>query len=541
MKMKSKNITVAVALIAASLSPLFSADARPARATKGAKYVFFFLGDGMANVQIQGAEAYLTHLNGGTPDSATDLMKNENILNMRKLPTTGMCTTFADTRFITGSAAAGTAFACGVKTDIGVIGRNTAKDISYKSIAELAQAQGKKIGIISSVSLPHATPAAYYANVNKRSSYNEIGLQASQSGFDFFGGGHFRYLDDTNNTAGVVLRDAFANAGYTFIYDREEIMAQDNQSKIICSVETSYDSDATPYAIDRPTNNVSLAEMTRTAIQCLDDDSDGFFIMVEGGKIDWAGHANDAVANILDTLAFDDAVGEALDFYAQHPNETLIVVNGDHETGGMTLGFKANKYEMAFDVLDGQMKSYDRFVAENLNPYKTNYFETAGLPYTYVKYAGYQCTSGWDEATMNVDQSLKDIVEANFGLVWTNLSGYQQDQLEAAFDRTMANVKDTTKTGYDLSGSDKDVDYLTYGGYEAFSVTLTHILNYEAGIVWTSSSHTGVPVPVMAIGFDAWRFNGFYDNTDIAKKLGKAMRTPALPVEDPARSGAINY
>lgn len=521
-----KNMILSAAVTAAVAIPAFDAEARPSRAANGAKYVFFFLGDGMASVNMQAAEAYMTHLNGGDADNAADLLNSDNILFMNKLPVQGMSTTFADTRFITGSAAAATAFACGAKTSIRTIGRDSSKtNLNYKSVAELAHEQGKSVGIISSVSLPHATPAGYYANVADRGDYCEIGYQASQSGFEFFGGGRFRKLDKTDNQAGVVLSNAFINAGYKTVNTIADALNEPLSQKVICSVPTSYDSDAMPYAIDRPAENFSLAEVTACAIQRLQNDPQGFFIMVEGGKIDWAGHANDAVANLEDMIAFDEAVAEAIAFYNAHPRETLIVVTGDHETGGMVLGYVGNKYGTDFSVLEGQIKSYDRFIAEDLAPYKTTYYANASIT---------DPAAQWDAEAMNIDQDLKVLIEANFGLVWTNLAAAQQEELEAAFDRTMSGVKaDARFSGYDLDGV-TDVDYVTYGGYEPFTITLCHMMNKEAGIVWTSTSHTGVPVPVLAAGFDAWRFNGFYDNTDIAKKIVKAMRLPvALPVSEP--------
>jgi alkaline phosphatase len=488
---------------------------------KGPKYVFLLVGDGMASVQSQAAEAYLTYLNGGSEDNASDLMESQNILNMNKLPIMGMATTYADTRFITDSAAAATAFACGVKTESGVIGRNTNKDTSYKSIAELAQEQGKAIGIISSVSLPHATPAAFYANVNSRNNYAEIGYQASQSGFDFFGGGWFRKLTSTDNAAGVEVGQALEDAGYTTYSDKEEVLALMNTRKVICSVETSPGSDAMPYAMDRPEENFSLAEVTQVAINCLQNDREGFFIFVEGGKIDWAGHANDAAANIIDTLAFDDAVGVAVNFFFQHPNDTLIVVTGDHETGGLTLGFAGNKYQTAFDKLSGQTMSYEAFDAILRD---------------------YESTANWTNESCNIADDLKTIISDNFGLVYDELADVQQEQLEAAYDRAFGgrDLADHSSSGYDLEGP-SDVDYLLYGGYNAISMTLTHIMNQEAGLAWTSYSHTAVPVPVMAMGKGAERFTGFYDNTDIAKKLGQAMGTQALPVEDPDYAGTLDY
>ncbi|MDF7807691.1 alkaline phosphatase [Pontiellaceae bacterium B12219] len=498
----------------ASLFTTHTANARPTRATSGAKYVFFFLGDGMASVQMQAAEAYKASRMEGGEDRPVNL--KASVLNMNLLPISGMSTTYSDTRLITDSAAAGTAFACGVKTGTGIIGLNTDKNMAYKSIAELAHEQGKSVGIISSVSLPHATPAAYYANVNSRNNYTEIGYQAALSGFEFFGGGQFRYLNSSDNAGGIAVSEAFENNGYTFVNSIDDL--ENVSGKVVCSVATSYDSNAMPYDMDTPEGNFTLAEVTEAAINRLQNDADGFFIMVEGGKIDWAGHANDAKATITDTIAFDEAVGEALEFYYAHPNETLIVVTGDHETGGMSIGYKGTKYETAFETLEGQTISYDLFNRQVITEYKNNH--------TWI-----------DAETSNIDADMIDAISNCFGLVWTDLSEYQQEQLEAAYDRELGNVKaDSRPSGYDLDGY-TDVDYTIYGGYKAIAVTCSHILNQESGLFWASTSHTAVPVPVMAAGFDAYRFGGFYDNTDIAKFLGQAMRTPALPVEDPDYSG----
>lgn len=489
-------------------------DARPMRSSNGPKYVFFFLGDGMASVHMQATEAYLAHVNGGSADNSDDMLDPNNILNMNKFPCQGMATTFAKTRFVTGSAAAGTAFACGSKSSIRTIGRADKGEADLLSVAELAQDQGRAIGILSSVSLPHATPASYYANVDDRGEYLEIGYQGAQSGFDFFGGGKFRKLDEDPGN-GITLEQEFTNAGYTMVDTIADALAQPAGNKVVCSVPFSPGSDAMPYAIDQPEGNFSLADVTDAAIQRLQNDTQGFFIMVEGGKIDWASHANDAMAAIGDTLDFDAAIGKAIDFYNNHPNETLIVVSGDHECGGMTLGFVGKGYATAFDVLLGQEKSYEHFSQNEWETYKND-----------VAYV--------DAATSNIDAALKAEIETNFGLVWDDLSDYQQQQLEDAYDTARGGLSNSTQTGYiDDGGNNITVDGLNYAWYDPFVIQLTHIVNRKAGIQWASNSHTGVPVPVLATGVDGWRFNGFYDNTDIAKKLGKAMRfSVTLPAEE---------
>jgi alkaline phosphatase len=244
---------------------------------------------------------------------------------------------------------------------------------------------------------------------------------------------------------------------------------------------------ATDYQIDTDKDDISLAEFTHKGIELLQDNGKGFFMMVEGGKIDWACHANDAAAAIGDTVAFDDAVKEAIRFYDEHPEETLIVVTGDHETGGLSLGFAGTKYDSAFDHIENQKKSFEWFDTYILKPYKES----------------------------SKGGSLSDLlpeIEETFGL--TDLSELEMAQLEDAYTRSM---------GRDVARSKSQDEYLLYGGYEPLSVTITHLLNQRAGIAWASYSHTGVPVPTFAIGASSGIFNGYYDNTDIFSKLTSAM------------------
>ena len=163
------------------------------------KYVFFFLGDGMASAQIQATEAFLATkyaVDKGWPAgpnagelSAEYLLNPENRLNMSKMPVAGMQTTYDSFALQTDSASSATAFACGLKTRSGVIGMNDTKTLSVKSVAQLAHEQGKKVGILTSVSLDHATPAAYYASVADRDFMNNIATQMAETGYEFFGGG----------------------------------------------------------------------------------------------------------------------------------------------------------------------------------------------------------------------------------------------------------------------------------------------------------------------------------------------------------------
>jgi alkaline phosphatase len=499
-------------LLAMALSVVFLLMATAAIANQ-LKYVFFFLGDGMSNSQIQATEAYLTTYNGGSATLAEDLLKPENRLNMTRLPVQGMQTTYDAHALMTDSASAGTAFACGIKTLSGVIGMDETKTISYKSIAQLAAESGKKVGIISSVSLDHATPASYYASVTSRGQMNNVATQMAESGYEFFGGGGLvsptgpKGGDDTTNN----VWDLLSANDYTVLNDREAIMNLKTapQDKVVCINPWLQDSAAMPYAIDRPATNVSLREMTEVAIACLKNaqkgkskryctKNDGFFLMVEGGKIDWACHANDAVATINDTLAFDDAIGAALKFYKKHPYETLIVVTGDHETGGMSVGHATTGYTAYYDRLLDQTCSFTYFAQNQWAAHKALYSD------------GYDWTPA-NNLESNTDMT--DLMVNTFGLVYADLNTYQKEKLEDAYDKSMCGQ----------NGNSSDENQLLYGYYEPIIVTITHILNERASIGWTSYSHTGVPVPVYAIGVESRRFGGFYDNTDIAKQLAKAM------------------
>jgi alkaline phosphatase len=339
---------------------------------------------------------------------------------------------------------------------------------------------------------------------------NNIATQLANSGYDFFGGGGLasptgpNRAGDTGNDVWALL----AANGYSVLNDRAAIMALKDApaQKVVCINPWLQDSAAMPYDIDRPASNVSLAEMTEVAIECLKCDPQGFFLMVEGGKIDWACHANDAMAAIGDMLDFDDAVGVALAFYLQHPNETLIVVTGDHETGGMSIGHATTGYTGYYERLTNQTCSFTYFGQNQWPAHKAAH--AAGYDYTQP-----------DNLASTPD--MIGLMDTAFGLDWNTLNDYQKEKLEDAYDKSMSGMNDNSAAE----------NSLLYGYYEPIIVTITHILNERASVGWTSYSHTGVPVPVYAVGSGALRFAGFYDNTDVAKRLVAAMRmNVTLPV-----------
>ncbi len=441
---------------------------------KTPKYIFFFIGDGMASPQINLTQVALDDPNFRLVNGAITL----GAMNLDQFPVVGMQTTHAEDRYITGSAASATALACGEKTSIGTIAKNSAHTLDLKTMAEMAKEKGMKVGIVSSVSIDHATPACFYAHANTRGEYYNIASQMDDSGFDYFGGGYAKG-NFPSKGAGDIETQMNA-AGYTLVDTYGALQGVPAGQK--CWAWTGYDgSAALNYEIDRMgTNEISLAQFTQEGIRLLDNDN-GFFMMVEGGKVDWACHANDAVSATHDMVAFDDAIGVALDFYNQHPDETLIVVTGDHECGGLSLGYAFTAYETAFNLLKHQDISYQSFTYSDVS---------FALAMEDVK------------AHFGLGDPTKDPAFALTSNDSTRLQTAWNDSKNGGFDRKEEEV------------------YLKYGPYyDPFTVTVTHILNEKAGITWTSYSHTGVPVPVYAIGAGANMFDGSYDNTDVAKKI----------------------
>ncbi len=470
------------ALLFAFTNPLFAKGTPDQPNSKGkAKYVFFFVGDGMATPQVNAAEIFKSAENhSGIKVSH---------LSFTQFPTSGLTTTYDASSFITDSASAMTAMMTGHKTLSGVINMDTTKTQKYKTLAEYAKEGGYKVGIVSSVSLDHATPAATYAKVPSRGQMYDIDVQLTQSGFDYFGGGGLNQKGKKDGDADIF--DLARKNGFTVVNNKVDFEAlKPGVGKVIAYNAVLQDEFAMPYDMDRGKDDLGLVDYTKKGIELLDNPN-GFFMMVEGGKIDWACHANDASAAIKDTLAFDDAVVQAIKFADAHPNETLIVVTGDHETGGMTIGFAGTKYSTFFDKIGLQKGSYVAFNDKILTPYKKNHTkENANL------------------------QELMPEVEKYFGLKFEDLSEADKELLQRAFLRSLGN---------EVEHVAQENIYSLYGSYEPFTVALTHIVNQMAGVGWTSYSHTGVPVSTFAKGVGQNYFSGYYDNTDIFKKFGEVM------------------
>lgn len=480
-------LIAAVLLLAVLAAPASAATSPAAYSGVTPKYIFLFIGDGMSYPQVTATADYLGKLAYG------DEKVSDKHLPFMEFPVNGTATTFDSTSLCPDSASTATAMSTGHKTHSGVINMDETKTTTYTTITEQLKAQlGYKVGVVSSVSIDHATPAAFYAHQPTRSNYYEIGVELVNSGFEYFGGGGFLSPTGKNKDQTDLLQLA-ADNGYAVLQTKEEI--QNFSGDKLLAVNPVLDASmALPYSINKELamQGLTLAEYTQKGIDVLMNDT-GFFMMVEGGKIDWACHANDAAATIADVVALSDAVDVAVAFAAQHPDETLILVTGDHETGGLTIGFAATGYSTYFDKISAQTISYDEFdktVAELKSSSAS--FETAMAA---VK-ANYGLLLPTDEGA-----------EANPGMT---LTAYEVDRLRQAYG-TILQSKSTS----DFS----EAENVLYGTYNPFSVTVTHILNNKAGLAFTSYSHTGLPVPVFAQGTGEEVFEGYYDDTDIYNRL----------------------
>lgn len=436
------------------------------------KYVFLFIGDGMSTPQRSIAEAYSVKMGLGK-------------LAINHMPYKAPTTTHSANALVTDSAAAGTAIACGEKTNNGRIGMNAAGKRKLESVAFVAKKNGKKVGIVSSVTINHATPASFYAHRPSRSQYYEIGLDLIASSFDYFGGGGF---SSSNNKKSPLykgnLYDLAKEAGYTVARNKKEIqvLAAKNGKVLACG-----SSGALPYAINVKKDTITLADFTALGIKLLDNPN-GFFLMVEGGAIDWHGHSNDAASNVKETLAFNKAVLAAMEFARKHPEETLIVVTGDHETGGMTMGFANSGYTFDPALLRHQkmsMASIGYGIARRVKKDKDFNFEKCKA---YLrKQLAFRFPG--DKATKeNKDHIL--------------LTAAEEKMLADEFAAQYGKKKSTGKKRK-----------------PNFAGKVRILFNRKAGISWTTSSHTALPVLTTSQGCGAELFTGKLDNTQIAQKL----------------------
>ncbi|MFX0208220.1 MAG: alkaline phosphatase, partial [Candidatus Hodarchaeota archaeon] len=244
-------------------------------------------------------------------------------LGMQELPIQAEVQTRNIENIVTDSAASGTAMATGYKTYNGILSLTLA-EVELPSILELSQDLYKSTGIITTTEVTHATPAAFYSHVLNRGYDAQIVSQLATSNVNIVMGGGRNKLTSK--------LQALQDHGYTIINNRSELHSVTGEKVIGLFADN-----ALPYEQDRDRNIIpSLAEMTNKSLELLSQDPDGFFLMVEGGQIDWGSHENNEVNTVLETIEFDKAVKTAIDFVNTYDN-IILIVTADHETGGLAL------------------------------------------------------------------------------------------------------------------------------------------------------------------------------------------------------------
>ena len=288
----------------------------PACAAESAtpKNIILFIGDGMGISQI----------------TAGKIVKGN--LNIEQFKVVGLLTTHSQNVLVTDSAAAATALATGYKTYNGAISVSQDKE-PLKTIVEYAEENQKTTGLVVSCSVTHATPATFVAHVDSRNKAAVIAEHITKSGIDvLFGGGLCYFLPKSTDCS---KRD-----------DEKNLIAElEKRMKVVRSAEDfqnlgNVDSVAGFFAAEHPPKanerKPRLSELTKKAIDILTKNKSGFFLMVEGSQIDWAGHENNQEYLISEMIDFDNAVGVGLDFAEKDP-QTLVIVTADHETGGFAI------------------------------------------------------------------------------------------------------------------------------------------------------------------------------------------------------------
>lgn len=329
----------------------------------------------------------------------------------------GMFKTYSANSRITDSAAAGTAMATGVKTNNGVVSF-TSEGNQAETILEASENEGKSTGLVATSTITHATPAVFASHVDSRKKEDEIAKQMIENDVDvLLGGGkeYFASKADGGKQDTDLIEEA-EELGYEFIETRDELLEVENididgDDKVLGLFS---DQALAPELHRAETEQPSLAEMTEISIDLLSQDKDGFFLMVEGSQIDWAGHANDPVWAMKDVEAFEEAVEVALNF-AEEDGKTLVVVAGDHETGGMTVGRGGSSTVEPEKLKD--ITATGDYMAKEINKDRSNVKEVV------EKHTGFAMTESEVETIQSADKvadAINSFVSKKASIGWTS-------------------------------------------------------------------------------------------------------------------------
>lgn len=450
-------VPVLLALLFASCASVPQGDA----IQDAPRNVVFFISDGCGSASFSLAREYQRSMEG-IPNLQLDGFER------------GSTITFAEGNRVTDSAASATAYACAIKTLNGRIGMSADKE-SVTTILEKAEAAGYNTGLISTARITHATPAAFSSHVEDRNMEAEIAAQQIEQGIEILmGGGRQFYLPQEAGGRRMDGRDLMAELqgkGYARADNRSEL--ETIQGLPLVALFTS---SHMAYELDRdPSLEPSLAEMTSRALELLAAEDEPFFIMIEAGRIDHAGHGNDPAAHLWDVLAYDAAWKAAVDF-ARGDGATLVVGTSDHETGGLTLGAE-------YDGIAGSGYAYD---PTRLEPV------TSSIEH-------FRTTFAVESANGSVDRAeLEQRLRALFNI--------DTDAAAPAIDAFML------RASSDRAGAMNSLQQL-----------VSDVVSDSARVGWATGGHTAVNVPIFTYGPGSERFIGTLDNTEIGRRLQEVL------------------
>lgn len=434
-------------------------------ATKAPKYIFYYIGDGMGFGAVSLAQAYNRMVLG-----------SDSLITMMTFPIASAATTHSASSGVTDSAAAGTALATGFKTKNAMLGMD-ADSVPVTSISTQLKELGYGIGLVTTVAPDDATPAAHYAHVPHRSMFYEIGCQAAASGVDILAGANLRGLTDKQTGEPTDLLDVFEANGVSVVRGAEAVATAKYPRVVMLNTSTEYDNEV-GLVIDSLPGVLTLPVMTQTCLDFLKAKTpDAFFMMVEGGSIDHAAHSNDPATLIREMMGFNSALDIALDFYRAHPDETLIVVTADHETGGLALANKSMGYRIEPQYLRYPSMSKDRFKDQC----KALARSRMVIDWPYMKQMLTDNLNLFND--IEVSEADEQTLQEMFALVLDNRSKGDMDALDKSFNKFADEVFD--------------------------------VINRAAGIGWTTHDHSGAVVPVFAIGVGSELFAPLHDNTEL--------------------------
>lgn len=422
------------------------------------KYVFYVIGDGMGSNHVFATEYYMNQMGLGN-------------IGFRHFPVMSMVTTHSASSLVTDSAAAGTALATGHKTTNTMLGVGP-DSIALRSLVEMAEAKGYGTGVITSDGLTQATPAAFTVHVSSRYDNEGIASQLLDSGVDFVAGGSISIKSGDE----MEWIEKAGQKGYEVFYgDRAYSRVK---GKKVMYLPVDLKCHELPYVLDKEEGERTLVDYTDAAIDYLYGNfPKGFFLMIEGANVDHSGHSRDAAGVFSEVMNLSQSVDKVLEFYTRHPEETLIVVTSDHETGALAL--KGGKL-----------------------PYLSNQkCSVNGLTQKIGELSKGNAEVSWWQ--------LKHLLRENMGF-WDKVPVTKQEEM------TLTSLyKDAF---LDLNGkSEKDL----YHTNNAIAVEAVRYLEEQAGVIFAHRSHTAAPVGLYVKGAKASEFEGCRDNTDIPATIAR--------------------